>query len=697
MVFMARRGVFKIINLRTGKVYIGSSNTNMDNLIYSYWQKLYSGNHHNNELQQDFNYYGRSNFTVEIVSGSCYSEGEVRSLRNHEIYINRHNTYNEDVPVHYGGGNPGASFGGYHGHRNNIMDDLIGIIDKSNLTISYKDKLKSSVRTGSITTESQLNDKISYYKKENELLDILEKSDLKTDDKYEIKYHIINGDIHDNARLNREITFYRNAYKLIDVLYKSDLELEDKQTIESEIKNKNISDEVRLNKEINFYHRAYRLIDILNKSDLKSSFKNKLVDEIKKRNITSESKLNDEIKVYEILSRYDRYTIKRLADQYCSFSNYIKWTQNKDKIIFKSNYASKTIHLDSLQKEIDLLKQDALNSRIVNSKFNAEELAEIIKDILKFNSYELMSKNVFIFDNKYKLEFTMMEKLYYKFDLTEENKFKTNESTINNFLRNRVNADNFNNTLENSIIEYCEIKKIAFWDLISPDTVLLYETNLNLISTEKIIEFLDSNYKELNLKLMPWDLRNVYHAFRRFANKPSDGQRDSVDRLLSILKSSGLTVDTKIEVKNDINQGKIYSESSLNDKINSLMKRKSKTSRRKIVRTSVNNDSESYNQHDNYKKENRNTGTSQEALEKLYEIYGYQFCASCGKKIPKFMDLCGECSKKQNNGDSQNATKDPEEALEKLFEIYGYQFCASCGKKIPKFMDLCEECSKNQD
>ena len=52
-----------------------------------------------------------------------------------------------------------------------------------------------------------------------------------------------------------------------------------------------------------------------------------------------------------------------------------------------------------------------------------------------------------------------------------------------------------------------------------------------------------------------------------------------------------------------------------------------------------------------------------------------------------------EKSKKENR--SKNGTS--EEALEKLYEIHGYQFCTSCGKKIPKFMDLCEECSKNQD
>ena len=690
---MARRGVFKIINLRTGKVYVGSSNTNMDNLIYSYWQKLYSGNHHNYDLQEDFNYYGKSNFTVEIV-GICYSEDEVRSLRGHEIYINRHNTYNEDVPVHYSGGNPGASFGGYHEPRNNIINDLIGIIEKSNLSNSYKDKLKSSVRTGNINSKEQLTTKINYYKQESTLLDILEDANLKAEDKYKIKYKIINGDIQDKTRLHREINFYQNAYKLIDILRKSNLEPKDIKAVESEIRDGNISDEIQLGNKIDFYHYAYELIDVVMKTNIKSSYKDLLIKEIKKGNITSINKLNDEIRVYETLSKYDKLTIINLAQQYCSYSEYVEWTQKKDKIIFMVNLSRKTIHIDSLQNEIDLLKKNILNSRIVNSKFNVEELIKLIKKILNFVSFELKNKNIVIFDNKYELDFKTMENLYYEFDLTEDNKFKTNESTINTYLKNTQTTNNFNKSHESIIIEYCEIKRIAFWDLISQGTVLLYEEKLNLISTDEIIKFLDPLYAEFNLKLGPLHLKNIYHFIRRAANRPSDKQTDSVKRLLNSLRNSNLTIDTKITVKEDINKGKIYSESSLKDKINSLEKLKSKTSRRKIVRTSLKNDSKRNYQRN--KEKGSETGTSADALEKLYEIHGYHFCTSCGKKIPKFMDLCEECSKKQNKN-SQNTTKNSADALEKLYEIHGYHFCTSCGKKIPKFMDLCEECLKNQD
>ena len=73
--------------------------------------------------------------------------------------------------------------------------------------------------------------------------------------------------------------------------------------------------------------------------------------------------------------------------------------------------------------------------------------------------------------------------------------------------------------------------------------------------------------KEFDLKLGPLHLKNIYHVFKRFHNKPSDGETESVKRLLSILGESNLPITTKIEVKDDINKGNIYSEDSLNNKI----------------------------------------------------------------------------------------------------------------------------------
>ena len=705
---MARRGVFKIINRRTGRVYVGSSNTNIDRLIYSYWQRLYAGDHHNYDLQSDFDYYGRSNFTVEIVSGSCYSEDEVRSLREQVIFENRFNTYNEDVPVHYGGGNPNGSFGGYHAPRHNIIDDLIGIIDKSNLNYSYKSTLKSDVKNGNITNKTELDKKIKYYQELPGLLDILNKSDLKQSEKDEIKSNIKNGGITNKNQLDDVITHYQTVRRLLAILNKSDLKQSYKDEIIPYIKSGKINNENQLNNKINFYKQLPVLLSILDNSNIKQVYKNRLRTDIRKGVITSKYQLNDEIRVYEIMGKYDYNTLKKLCDQYCSYSVYSSWTQKRDKITFKNseNNEKKVISMDALEKEINSLKNDILHSQpsLPKSRLKVFELAKIICDALSFNSYELHNRTEIIFDDKYKLEIKKLEDVYEELDLTKDYKFKTTDRTINNCLNETRCGDNFSNTAENIIIEYCEVKKIPFWDLINQeDTILLYDDYLTISSVQDCIEALDNLYKEFNLKLGPLHLKNIYHVFKRFHNKPSDGETESVKRLLSILSESNLPITTKIEVKDDINKGNIYSEDSLNEKIKSLMSSKYKTSRRKIIRTSANTDSKEYYQQDKTRTENKSgnekTNETNDSLEKLYEIYGYYFCPTCGKKIPNIIKTCDECSKKQNLEDektnSQKTPENPEDTLEKLNEIFGYHFCPTCGKKIPNIMETCDDCSKS--
>ena len=162
---MVRRGVFKIINKQTGTVYVGSSNTNMDRLIDSYWNKLDSGSHHNRALQSDYNYYGSLNFECVIVNDSCYSEAEVRDVREREIYLNRFNTYNEDVPVHYNGGNPDATFGSHVSRRNNSKNNLFDILERSDLPNRDKEEIRGMLRVYEIKNKSELKSKINEYKK----------------------------------------------------------------------------------------------------------------------------------------------------------------------------------------------------------------------------------------------------------------------------------------------------------------------------------------------------------------------------------------------------------------------------------------------------------------------------------------------------------------------------------------------------
>ena len=156
---MSKKGVFTITNTITGKVYIGSSNSNLDQRIYDYWQKLHSGTHSNAALQSDFNKYGSSNFSKEIVA-TCQTETEVRKVTNQMFEKNKNNMYNHHRPTTYDGGNPNASFGESNGKRNNIMEELIDIINKSNLNPYNKQHLKKQVRTGHINSEAELNKKI---------------------------------------------------------------------------------------------------------------------------------------------------------------------------------------------------------------------------------------------------------------------------------------------------------------------------------------------------------------------------------------------------------------------------------------------------------------------------------------------------------------------------------------------------------
>ena len=107
---MGRKGVFTITNTVTGKVYVGSSNNNVDQRLYDYWQKLHAGTHSNADLQADFVRYGSSNFSKEIVA-ICQTKDEVREVTKQMFERYESNMYNYHLPSTYDGGNPNATFG----------------------------------------------------------------------------------------------------------------------------------------------------------------------------------------------------------------------------------------------------------------------------------------------------------------------------------------------------------------------------------------------------------------------------------------------------------------------------------------------------------------------------------------------------------------------------------------------------------
>ena len=168
---MVRKGVFKITNKKTGRVYIAGSVANLDQLLYIYWRNLKAGKHHNKNLQTDFNKYGSSNFEKEIIIDDCNSEEEVIENRERLLNLYKYNTYNENIPISFTGRNPNAQ-GSYDSEKRNIiLEELIGIIDKSPLNSYNKENLKNQINFGSITNKSELTIKINNYQSVQDLQD----------------------------------------------------------------------------------------------------------------------------------------------------------------------------------------------------------------------------------------------------------------------------------------------------------------------------------------------------------------------------------------------------------------------------------------------------------------------------------------------------------------------------------------------
>ena len=113
---MGDSGVFNIINTRTGRTYTASSDTDIDRLMDKYRSDLKNRSHHNHGLRNDAR--KGDNFRFKVVARNCSSRNEVLQIREAEIYKNRNNTYNEDVLIHFEGGNPFGS--PYSPRRNKI-------------------------------------------------------------------------------------------------------------------------------------------------------------------------------------------------------------------------------------------------------------------------------------------------------------------------------------------------------------------------------------------------------------------------------------------------------------------------------------------------------------------------------------------------------------------------------------------------
>lgn len=94
-------GIYKIVNLVDGKMYIGSS-VNIYNRKNAHYSDLRKNIHHNVHLQRAFNKYGEENFKFERIELLIPKENLCTKEREYIIKfdtINRNKGYNLDLPT----------------------------------------------------------------------------------------------------------------------------------------------------------------------------------------------------------------------------------------------------------------------------------------------------------------------------------------------------------------------------------------------------------------------------------------------------------------------------------------------------------------------------------------------------------------------------------------------------------------------
>ena len=112
--------IYKIENLKNSKKYIGLTN-NPNRRISRHFTDLKFSRHDNQFLQKEYNIYGRSQFSVEIVFEGDVSEQEIGEKEREfiKLYDSYHNGYNQNE-----GGNFGASNGGSQLTKTDIFNIL---------------------------------------------------------------------------------------------------------------------------------------------------------------------------------------------------------------------------------------------------------------------------------------------------------------------------------------------------------------------------------------------------------------------------------------------------------------------------------------------------------------------------------------------------------------------------------------------
>lgn len=90
---MGNCGIYKITNNKNGKVYIGSSKE-VSKRQQSHWRMLKNNQHHSYKLQSDYNKFGLTSFSFEVIEVCELNELLVREQYWMDHYQSYHEGYN---------------------------------------------------------------------------------------------------------------------------------------------------------------------------------------------------------------------------------------------------------------------------------------------------------------------------------------------------------------------------------------------------------------------------------------------------------------------------------------------------------------------------------------------------------------------------------------------------------------------------
>lgn len=97
-----QQGIYKIVNHKNNKIYIGYASISLGDRRDSHFACLRNGYHFNKDLQDDFNKYGEENFSFEVVEVIDSDDIEVFKEKE-KYYIKQYNTIKDGYNMSAGG------------------------------------------------------------------------------------------------------------------------------------------------------------------------------------------------------------------------------------------------------------------------------------------------------------------------------------------------------------------------------------------------------------------------------------------------------------------------------------------------------------------------------------------------------------------------------------------------------------------